>query len=166
MQHKLLRGGWFNYFCYCLYIYFYKKNKTPVKETMHVQPFGHGSHLQNPISVLPSPLPPTPPSFPPPPTFFFSPKKGKKKPLLVKKSLHFFVFGPLPVSRRTLCWAGGTNLCWYPGPEPRFSFSLNIPKGGRTERTELIGATAKIIFPPPPAARPFPNYLVACRATR
>lgn len=111
------------------------------------------------------PFPPPPPLFPPP-TFFFSPKKGEKKTLLVKKSLHFFVFGPLPVSRRTLCWAGGTNLCWYPGPEPRFSLSLNIPKGGRTERTELIGAIAKIIFPPPPAARPFPNYLVACRATR
>lgn len=60
---------------------------------MHVQPFGHGSHLQNPISVLPSPLPPTPPSFSPPHLLLFAKEGEKKNPSRQKKS-SLFCFWP------------------------------------------------------------------------
>lgn len=68
--------------------------------------FVHGSHLQNPISVLPFSLSLSPP-LPPLSSFLQRSLKTKQneKNTLIKKVLTFS--GPLPVSRRTLCWTGG-----------------------------------------------------------
>lgn len=159
MQHKLSRG------------YLLLKNILKIAGKGNYPCATFWARFTSPKSDLRSclplpPLPPTPPLFPPTPSSFRQRReKEKKKETLLpaswskkkKKSWLFFVFGPLPVSRRSLCWAGDSNLCWYPGPEPRFSSSLNIPMGGRTERTVDWCYCQDNIPPTPPS--PWPRAL-------